>query len=71
MAFQQVFPYSRNRYSLEFYKDKRRVLTLHYSHSPMQSSNWANSRRIYHDYVNVYDRKSKEYIGRFYPVTNY
>jgi len=61
----------KNKYSCSFFKKGengkgQRVFFLQYVNSISKAINWVVHKNIEFDYVNVYDRRTKEYLTRYY-----
>lgn len=54
----------RNTLSASFWRDEKRVLFLEYVDKKEKAIQWVKMRGIQYDYVNFYNRKTREFIER-------
>lgn len=56
----------KNDFSLSFYEMHESRLFMEFVHSTEKSIKWANDKGIVWQYVNIYNRRSREFIKREY-----
>lgn len=57
----------RNDFSITFFKNDEKVLFLEYVHDTIKACKWVNSNKIEWTHGNIYERRTRKYLGRTYP----